>query len=122
MQVSRVSVAELESVALEQAVFGPFLGIGEADINLSEESIRQGGEDLVLRLVNICIIVPFSSVLWTDQISEQAVQTMIVTFSHVHHRLPVRRERAERIVLQRKTLSRSEEVLMRGLWMVQVTF
>lgn len=60
--------------------------------------------------------------LRTDQICEQAVQTMIVTLSHVHQRLPVRGEGVERIVFQRKSLSRSEEVLMSGPVMVQVTY
>lgn len=84
MEVSQFAVAELESVALEQAVFGPFLGIGEADINLADESMRKGGEDLVLGLVSFCASLPFSNMLRTDHICEQAVQTTIVTLSHVH--------------------------------------
>lgn len=87
MEVSQLSVAELESVALEQAVSGPFLGIGEADVKLADESIRKGGKNLVLELVSFsfpCSILSLSNVLWTDQIFEQAVQAMILTLSHVH--------------------------------------
>ena len=87
VDTSQLSVAELESVALEQAVSGPLLGIGEADVKLADESIRKGGENLVLELVRFsfsCSIMSFSNVLWTDQILEQAVQAMILTLSHVH--------------------------------------
>lgn len=51
VKVSQLSVADLESVALEKAVPGPFLGIVEADVNLADESIRKGGKDLVLGLL-----------------------------------------------------------------------
>lgn len=52
VEVSQVPVAELESVAFEQAFLGPLLGIGKTDVNLANVSIRKGGEDLVLKLVS----------------------------------------------------------------------
>lgn len=47
---------------------------------------------------------------------------MIVAVSHVHKRLSVRAEGLERIVFERKTLSASKEMLMRGLGKVQVIY
>lgn len=52
VELSQVPVAELESVAFEQTFLGPLLGIGKADVNLANVSIRKGGEDLVLKLVS----------------------------------------------------------------------
>lgn len=52
-----LSVAELESETFEQAVFGPLLGVVEADVDLTEKSIRKRGKDLVLGLVSGCVSV-----------------------------------------------------------------
>ena len=41
VDVSHLSVVELKSVPFEQAVSGPLLGIVEADVNLSDKSIRK---------------------------------------------------------------------------------
>ena len=49
------------------------------------------------------------------------MQTRIFALSYVHHRLSFRGEYVDRIVFERKTPSRSEQVLMCGLFMVQVT-
>lgn len=61
VEVSQLGVAELESVAFEKAVFGPFLRVSEADVNLADKSIHKGGEDLVLELVSPCSKVLFST-------------------------------------------------------------
>lgn len=68
--VSQLSVAELERVAFEQAIFGPFLGVIEADVNLPDDSIRKCDENLVLGLVSCYSSMWFSNVLRTDQICE----------------------------------------------------
>lgn len=123
VEVSQVPVAELESVAFEQTFLGPLLGIGEADVNLANASIRKGGKDLVLELVSLffCNGTSFSNVLWTDQICEQAAHTMIIALSHVHQRVVVGGEDVERIVFRGKTLSASKEVFMPGQEIVHVT-
>lgn len=53
-EIALLSVAELESETFEQAVFGPLLGVVEADVDLAEKSIGKRGEDLVLGLVSGC--------------------------------------------------------------------
>lgn len=118
--VSKLSVAELERVAFEQAIFGPFLGIIEADVNLSDESIRKCDENLVLGPVSYHSSVSFSNVLRTDQIREQAVQTRIFGLFQIHQRFSVSREMCERIVLVRETSSRSKEVFVCGSRIFQV--
>lgn len=73
VEVSQLSIAELESVAFEYALLGPFLGVVEADVNLADESIRKCDEDLVLGVVSSCSRMSLSNMLWTYQVCEQAV-------------------------------------------------
>lgn len=52
LDATQLSVAELDRVALEQTVFGPLIGVIEADVNLPDDSIRKCDENLVLGLVS----------------------------------------------------------------------
>lgn len=48
VEVSQLSIAEVEGVAFKHALFGPSLCVIETDVNLSDDSIRKRDEDLVL--------------------------------------------------------------------------